>query len=138
MAATFHLQIITPERVFLDEAVEMITVQATDGSMGIAPGHAPVIISMEEGEVAIRRNGVWRTAAASDGTATVTPDQVFIMLQTVEWPEEIDARRAQEAEEEAREIMRQKNSMQEYVMAKSMLSRAMVRLRVSQSSSHND
>lgn len=138
MENTFHLQIVTPERVFMDEVAEMITLKAPDGEIGIAAGHSPVIVSMEEGEVRIKRDGQWRTAAASDGTATITPDQVFIMLQTIEWPEEIDERRARESEARAREIMRQKCSMQEYVMAKSMLSRAMVRLRVAHGNTHND
>lgn len=135
MANTFHLQIITPERVFIDGQAEMLTVEATDGEVGIAAGHSPVIISTAEGEMRIQMDGRWRVAAASDGTVTVTPDHVLVMLQTVEWPEEIDARRAQEARDRAEEILRQKCSMQEYVMAKSMLSRAMVRLRVA---SRND
>lgn len=130
MAATFHLQIITPERVFIDGPAEMVVLTATDGEIGIAAGHTPLVISMDEGEIRIQRDGKWRTAAASDGTATVTPEHVLVMLQTVEWPEEIDERRARESQERAEEILRQKGSMQEYVMAKSMLSRAMVRLRV--------
>lgn len=139
MANTFHLQIITPERVFIDGAAEMLTVQATDGQIGIAAGHSPVIISTEEGEMRIKMDGgEWREAAASDGTVTVTPDQVLVMLQTIEWPEEIDQRRAEEARARAEEILRQQGSMQEYVMAKSMLSRAMVRLRVSRNSPRND
>lgn len=138
MANTFSLQIITPERVFISGDAEMLTVKAPDGEVGIAAGHSPVIISIEEGEIRIKMNGKWREAAASEGTVTVTPDQVLVMLQTVEWPEEIDARRAREAQARAEEILRQKCSMQEYVMAKSMLSRAMVRLRVSRNAPRND
>lgn len=138
MANTFHLQIITPERVFIDGQAEMLSMKAPDGEIGIAAGHSPVIVSLEEGEIRIKMDGKWREAAASEGTATVTPDQVLVMLQTVEWPEEIDERRAREARERAEEILRQKGSMQEYVMAKSMLSRAMVRLRVSRNAPRND
>lgn len=138
MANTFHLQIITPERVFIDAPVEMVTMRAPDGEIGIAAGHSPLVVSLEEGEIRIKQDGQWREAAASEGTATVTPDLVYVMLQTVEWPEEIDARRAREAQERAEEILRQKTSMQEYITAKSMLSRAMVRLRVSRNAPRND
>jgi F-type H+-transporting ATPase subunit epsilon len=48
----------------------------------------------------------------------------------VEWPEEIDMRRAQEAKEQAEERMRQKQSYQEYMQNQIALARAMVRLRV--------
>ena len=57
-------------------------------------------------------------------------DQVLVMLQTCEWPEEIDIKRAERDQHEAQEILRQKKSMQEYAMARSMLARAMVRLQV--------
>lgn len=136
--ATFHLQVITPERVFIDGEAEMLILRAPDGEIGIGAGHVPVIISLEDGELRVKMNGQWRTAAGGEGTATVTPDQVFVMMQSIEWPEEIDARRAEEARARAEEIMRQKCSMQEYVMAQSMLSRAMTRLRVARNVSQND
>lgn len=138
MAASFSLQIITPERVFLTGEAEMVIITAADGLIGIAAGHTPMIISAVAGELRVQQGGQWRVAAASDGTITVTPDQVLVMLQTVEWPEEIDERRARQSEERAREIMRQKGSMREYIQAKSMLSRAMVRLRVSRQAPKND
>ncbi|MDR0898493.1 MAG: ATP synthase F1 subunit epsilon [Oscillospiraceae bacterium] len=128
--ATFRLQIITPERVFLDEQAEMITVEAPDGQIGICAGHAPMLITTRESAISIKRDGQWKVAAASDGTLTVTPDHVLLMLQTIEWPEEIDTNRAHRDEERAREALRQKGSMQEYLLARAMLSRAMVRLRV--------
>ncbi len=138
MANTFRLQIITPERVFLEADAEALTLKAPDGEIGIQAGHAPMLVSTEEGEIRIKMDGAWREAAASDGTATVTPDQVLLMLQTVEWPEEIDENRARRDEERAREALRQKGSLQEYIMAKSMLSRAMVRLRVLKNSAEKD
>ncbi|HIQ62942.1 MAG TPA: ATP synthase F1 subunit epsilon [Candidatus Avichristensenella intestinipullorum] len=131
MSKTFRLQIITPERVFLEDDAEMLVVRAPDGEIGVEAGHAPMGIATEECAIRIKRNGEWREAAASDGFVTVTPDQVLMMVQTCEWPEEIDANLAQRNEERAREIMRQRRSMQEYIMAKSMMARAMVRLRVS-------
>ncbi len=138
MAKTFRLQIITPEREFLDTDAEMLVVRAEDGEIGIAAGHTAMVISTVAGEIRITSAGQTRTAAASEGYVTVTPDQVLFLLQTCEWPEEIDENRARRDEERALEIMRQKGSMQEYVLAKSMLSRAMVRLRVLHNASRND
>jgi F-type H+-transporting ATPase subunit epsilon len=53
-----------------------------------------------------------------------------MMAQTVEWPEEIDARRAAEAEKRAQERLRQKQSLNEYHSTMSSLARAMARLRI--------
>ena len=138
MDDTFRLQIITPERSFLDADATMLVVLAEDGEIGIAAGHTAMLISTVAGEIRIQQGGLWRVAAASDGIVTVTPGQVVFLLQTCEWPEEIDENRARRDEEHALEVLRQKGSMQEYVLAKSMLSRAMVRLRVVRGASNND
>ncbi len=131
MAKTFHLSILTPEHSFFEGEVEMLVLESEDGKIGILANHEPVVISTIESELRFMANGQWRWAAASSGFATVTQDQVLVMLQTAEWPEEIDINRAKRAEYEARELMRQQKSMEEYRSARSMLSKAMVRLRVS-------
>ena len=131
MAPTFHLSITTPEHSFFEGNVEMLVLETPDGEVAIQAGHVPMVISTVEGEIRFHQNGRCRWAAASSGFATVIQDQVLLMLQTAEWPEEIDVRRAERAEHEARERLRQKRSMEEYHMARSMLARAMARLRVS-------
>ena len=69
--------------------------------------------------------------------APVIPDYEYDRLNRrleeleAEHPEEIDVRRAKEAEERAREQLRQKQSIKEYYMSKASLARAMSRLRYS-------
>lgn len=132
---TFRLSVVTPERAFFDDQVEMVILQAQDGELGVQPGHAPALVALREGIVRVQQHGAWRWFAASSGYASVLPDGVYAVLQTAEWPEEIDVNRAEREKEEAEEIMRQKQSMQEYAMTRSMLARAMVRLRIVKDSS---
>lgn len=83
-----------------------------------------MVVSMIEGTLRIQLlDGSWREAAASSGFATVLPDEVDVMLQTAEWPEDIDENRAREAARIARERLRQQKSMQEYHLARTMLAR---------------
>ena len=131
MAATFHLSILTPEHSFFDGTVEMLVLTTPDGEVGIQGGHQPMVISTVEGELRIQQGGKWRWAAASAGFVTVTQDEVLVMLQTAEWPEEIDVKRAQRAEQDAREKLRQQRSLEEFHIARATLGRAMARLRVS-------
>lgn len=137
-AKTFRLSVLTPEHTFFEGDVEMLVLESLDGKIGILPGHAPEVISTVESELRLLVHGEWRWAAASAGFATVTNDQVLVMLQTAEWPEEIDIKRAERAEYEARERLRQQKSMEEYRVARAMLSRAMVRLRVSKRHNYNN
>jgi F-type H+-transporting ATPase subunit epsilon len=132
---TFHLSVVTPERAFFEDEVEMVVLQAQDGEYGVESGHSPALVALGEGVTRIRQQGEWRWFAASSGYASILPDGVYAVLQTAEWPEEIDVNRAQREKEEAEEILRQKQSMQEYAMTRSMLARAMVRLRVTRESS---
>ncbi len=134
MAKTFLLSILTPEHEFYHGQVEMLNVTAIDGELCVLPEHAPTVISLTEGELSLREaDGTLRWAAASDGFMTVTQDETVMMLQTAEWPEDIDRVRAERAEAKAREALLQKQDRQSYMMNQAMLLRAMTRLRVSSS-----
>ena len=108
MAKTFLLSILTPEHEFYRGQVQMLNVSALDGEMCILADHAPTVVGLTEGEVTLRdEEGHTRWAAASDGFMTVTQDQTVIMLQSAEWPEDIDRVRAENSEARAREALLQ-------------------------------
>ena len=130
-APTFLLTILTPEQEFYNGRAEMLILPAPDGEVGILPNHQPMIFSISAGELRIKIDGKWRNAACSAGFVTVLKDEVLAVLQTAEWPEEIDIRRAERAEREAQERLRQRQSLLEYRQATAMLARARARLRVS-------
>ena len=132
MLNSFHLQVLTPEHEFFSGQVQMLSVEAMDGRFCILAGHEPMVISLAEGEVQLRDiEGNERWAAASDGFLTVTQDEVVMMLQSAEWPEDIDRVRAERAERRAREALQHKKDRQSHVMNQAMLLRALTRLRVS-------
>ncbi len=139
MGKTFHLSVLTPEHEFYSGAVEMVRVAATDGEVCILAGHAPTVYALAEGELTLRDDtGRTRWAAASDGFLTVTQDRAVMMLQSAEWPEDIDRVRAERAERRAKEALLQKQDRQSYMMNQAMLLRAMTRLSVSSKHSVNN
>jgi F-type H+-transporting ATPase subunit epsilon len=132
---TLNLSVVTPERAFFNGPVEMVVLQAEDGEIGVLAGHSPALVALREGVTRVKIGDEWRWFAASSGYASVRTDGVYVVLQTAEWPEEIDVNRALREKEEAEEILRQRQSRQEYALTRSMLARAMVRLRVTRQSS---
>jgi hypothetical protein len=72
----------------------------------------------------------WRTAAVSEGMVKVEGNDVLVLVDSAEYPEEIDAKRAQRAADEAKEAILQKRSVREYRTAQANLARAINRLRV--------
>jgi len=80
------------------------------------------------GNIGIKRDDKWESSVNSEGFMEVRRDGVMIFVQSCEHPEEIDARRAEDARKRALEHMRQKQSMTEYKQSKIALARAMARL----------
>ena len=128
MSKLFNLKIFTPERVFHDGDVEGVSADAPDGSVMILADHAPFITPVVIGHIGIKQNGEWESSVNSEGFMEVRHDGVVIFVQSCEHPEEIDARRAEEARRRAEEHLRQKQSMSEYKTSKVALARAMARL----------
>ena len=128
MPKLFNLKILTPEREFFDGDVEGVTAFAPDGSVMILADHAPMIMPVSIGKIGIKKDGAWDESVNSEGFLEVRKDGVFIFVQACEHPDEIDARRAEEARKRAVEHLRQKQSMSEYKQSKIELARAMARL----------
>ncbi len=126
---TFELSIMTPERQFFSGQVEALTVTGIDGQMTVLAGHAPMVVSLDIGEISIKQDGTWRQAVNTEGFMEVLGDSVVMFVQACEWPEDIDVRRAEEAKHRAEERIRQRQSILEGQTSKIALARAMVRLR---------
>ena len=126
---TFELSIMTPERQFFSGQVEALTGTGIDGQMTVLAGHAPMVVSLDIGEISIKQDGTWRQAVNTEGFMEVLGDSVVMFVQACEWPEDIDVRRAEEAKHRAEERIRQRQSILESQTSKIALARAMVRLR---------
>jgi len=137
----FALRVLTPEREFYSGNVEAVGMMLTDGSVTIYADHMPMVAPVAICDLKIKEKGIWREAFASEGFMEIrrTPRKtragsncmVMLFLQTCEWPEEIDERRAEEALLRAEERLRQKRSIAENKQLHIDLARAMERLRVS-------
>ncbi|MEE1073083.1 MAG: ATP synthase F1 subunit epsilon [Cellulosilyticum sp.] len=137
MATTFYLEIIASDRKFFTGECEEMVFPAIDGSRGILPGHEAMITALEAGEMKFKVNGQWKYAAVSEGFVEIMPNNVILLADTVELPEEIDINRANEAKLRAQEKLRQKQSIKEYYQTQASLNRAMNRLKVTARHMHN-
>ena len=126
---TFELSVMTPEKLFFSGSVEAVTVSGLDGEVTVLADHAPMIVSLDIGEIRIKRDGEWSAAVNSEGFMEVLENSAVVFVQTCERPEEIDVLRAEQAARRAEELLRQKQSLQEYGGSKIALARAVARLR---------
>jgi F-type H+-transporting ATPase subunit epsilon len=130
MASTFQLEIVTPDRKFYEDDVDMVVVRTTTGDLGIMKNHMSLLSPLAVGTVKIKKNGDYREAACAGGFIQVGQDKTTIITDSAEWPEEIDVERAKKAAERAEELLKMKSSEIDMVRAQIALERALNRLRV--------
>lgn len=128
MAEVFRLQIITPEQRFYEGEASMVELTTTEGDIGIYKGHIPLTAIVSPGILHIHEEGQVREAALMSGFIEVLPDQVVIMAEVVEWPEEIDVKRAEEARIRAERRLKSHSAEVDMARAELALKRALVRL----------
>ena len=136
MANVFQLEILASDRPFYVGPCEHVVMPTQDGLIGILPGHASLVTMIIPGEVKYMVDGVWRYAAITEGFSEVRSDYVLILADAIELPEEIDAKRAAEAADRAKERRRQRQSILQYYHSQAALNRAMNRLKISKRHSH--
>jgi F-type H+-transporting ATPase subunit epsilon len=131
--ASFRLEIITPEKHFFDGACDSLIMDTPDGKRGVLAHHAPMVVAMAEGTIEFRTGGEWKKCFTSGGFAEVRPDETLINAQIVEWPEDMAARKAEEAREKSEESLRQEQSLRQFNESRASIVRAMARLKMKHS-----
>ncbi len=130
MPDTFQLEIVTPEKLVVNEAVEEAQIPGLGGYLGILPGHAPLLTELAVGIITYRAQGVTKSLSVAWGFAEVLPDKVTMLAETAERPDEIDVARAQKAKERAEQLLKSNDPQLDYERAQDALQRAETRLKV--------
>jgi F-type H+-transporting ATPase subunit epsilon len=94
----FDLEIITPDRVFWKGQAYMLELNTSEGEVGIYKKHIPMTMIVEPGVLTIHLDGEEKEAAVHAGFIEILPDKITVMAEIAEWPDEIDANRAKEAQ----------------------------------------
>ena len=85
MAETTQFELVTPARVMVSQAVEMVTIPGAEGQFGALPRHAPMLANLQQGRVDIYNGGTITASYIIDGgLADVTADKVIILAQRAE------------------------------------------------------
>lgn len=98
---TYKVSIVTPDGPVYSSEVEMIIAKAKSGEIGILYGHIPLVAPLQIGAVRLKNDGKTELVAVSGGIIEVRPEEVTILAQAAELPEQIDIERAEKAKERA-------------------------------------
>ena len=128
--ATYHLQIVTPDRKVFDGEAEKLIVRTVGGDVCILARHIDYAAPLGIGQARVTdADGNTRVAACSGGMLGVSGGEVRVMATTFEWADEIDLSRAQKAQEEAQHMLESLNREdKDFTIAEAKLKRAIARI----------
>jgi F-type H+-transporting ATPase subunit epsilon len=98
--AKLKVGLVSPEREVWAGEADHVIAQTIDGSMGILPGHAPVLGVLVDGSVVRIKPADgqdWVSAVVGGGFFSVAADEVSVLAEQAELGEDIDVAEAREA-----------------------------------------
>jgi F-type H+-transporting ATPase subunit epsilon len=130
MPDTLKLEIVTPEGTVYSEDVELVTLPAVVGQMGVYPRHVRLITQMTPGEIIVQKGGRETFLATGEGLIDVTGDRVSVLTDLAVAADRIDEAKAEEARRRAEARLREKLSDEEVASVNASLARSLAQLHV--------
>lgn len=128
---TFALKVLAAEKPFYEGECVSLVIPTINGQHGIQANHSNTIAAIVPGMMKFTApDGEVTIAAVSEGIIKIENNQVLLLVDTAERPEEIDRNHAERSAAEAKEAMLQKKSIQDYHAAQAKMARAISRLKV--------
>ena len=94
---TFHIEIITPEKVLISEDIDYFEASGIDGDFQILADHTPFLTGLAIGQLIFSKTGKKTHVSISGGFCEVMPQKTVILAHTAELSHEIDKARAEDA-----------------------------------------
>jgi F-type H+-transporting ATPase subunit epsilon len=130
------VEILTPTRVLLRDQVDELNVPGELGYLGILPGHTPLLTTLGQGELMVRKGEQRSYLAIFGGYLEVQNDEVSILAEVAESAIDIDRARAEAARTRAEERLRHITAPDtDFERARAALMRALIRLQVASKAS---
>ena len=120
---TFHLQIVTPDRMAYDGQAERVILRTVNGDVAILARHIDYAAPLGIGEARVTdENGNTRVGVCNSGLLSVENGVCRVLATTFEWADSIDKERAERLKE-------LKRGDEQFAIAEAKLKRAIARLR---------
>jgi F-type H+-transporting ATPase subunit epsilon len=125
-----QLQIVSADRMLVNEQVDEVEIPGEGGYFGVLPGHTPLLAALHVGELWYRQGREVHYLSVAFGFAEVGPDRVTILAQIAERADEIDVARAEAAKRRAEERMGGPAPDMDFERARIALMKSLIRLQV--------
>lgn len=130
LPSSLTFELVTPERAIAHDAVDEVQIPGAGGYFGVLPGHTPLLVTLQVGELWFRKGSERFLVSVAYGFAEVLPDRVTVLAQIAERAEEIDVERAEASQRRAQERLERRATDIDVERARIALLKSLVRLRV--------
>ena len=127
-------EIVSQDRMVFEGDADIVNVPGSLGEMGIMPGHAPLLSTLELGVIRVMNGDREDVFTVTGGFIEVQPDIVTIMADAAENVEDIDVQRAEQAMERAEQLLKQDlaTDPETYLKIEAAFKRSSLRLRTAE------
>ena len=108
-----RLDIVTPEKKAFSDEIDSVVVPGAEGEMGILKSHAPIVTTLQPGELRYMKNGEETSLAIGTGIVEVSNDRVSVLTDMALGVSEIDEDAVEKAIERAQKAMTEKDLLPE-------------------------
>ncbi len=130
MANTIHVDIVSAEGQIFSGAASMVLVPGSQGELGIAPRHAPLLTTLKAGEVRVQADGAEEQSFyVGGGSVEIQPNLVTVLADTAARARDLDEAAALAAKQRAEDAVRERTDKVDIAEAQAELLRAVAQLR---------
>jgi F-type H+-transporting ATPase subunit epsilon len=130
MANTIHVDIVSAEGQIFSGEASMVFVPGSQGDLGIAPRHAPLLTTLKAGEVRVQSEGAEEQSFyVGGGSLEVQPNRVTVLADTAARAKDLDEAAALAAKQRAEDALRQRTDKVDIAEAQAELARVVAQLR---------
>ncbi|MGO9423913.1 MAG: F0F1 ATP synthase subunit epsilon [Steroidobacteraceae bacterium] len=130
MAHTIHVDIVSAEGQIFSGDATMVFAPGSQGELGIAPRHAPLLTTLKAGEVRVQEEGEEEHVFyVGGGALEVQPHLVTVLADTAARARDLDEAAAQAAKQRAEDAIRTRGDKMDIAEAQAELARAVAQLR---------
>ena len=88
--ATFHFELVSPEKLLFSGEVEQVDVPGAEGDFGVLAGHAPFVSTLRPGILTVHGSGGEQKIVVLGGFAEVSAEGVTVLADVAEAIQDID------------------------------------------------
>jgi F-type H+-transporting ATPase subunit epsilon len=130
MANTIHVDIVSAEGQIFSGEASMVFVPGSQGELGIAPRHAPLLTTLKAGEVRVQSEGAEEQSFyVGGGSLEIQPNLVTVLADTAARARDLDEAAALAAKQRAEDAVRERTDKLDIAEAQAELARAVAQLR---------